>query len=83
MGRLFIGEKEQQYIADITKDYVKDIVGQHIIYFPVSILHTQVHEVYDEAVEKIFENPIKLDVLADQPERTNRWDQSDWGSRRC
>jgi len=50
-------------------------VGQYIIYFPVSILHTQVHPVYDEAVEKIFENPIKLDILADQPERSNRWDQ--------
>jgi len=53
---------------------VKDVVGQHIVYFPVSILHTQVHPVYDEAIEKIFENPIKLDVLAEQPERANRWD---------
>lgn len=75
MARLFITEKEQQFFADITKEFVKDIVGQYIIYFPVSILHTQVHPVYDEAVEKIFENPIKLDVLADQPERSNRWDQ--------
>lgn len=74
MSRLFIGPREQQFIADITKEYVKDIVGQYIIYFPVSILHTQVHPVYDEAVEKIFENPLKLDVLAQQPERTNRWD---------
>jgi hypothetical protein len=75
MARLFIGPREQQFMADITKEYVKDIVGQFIIYFPVSVLHTQIHPVYDEAVEKIFENPIKLDILAEQPERSNRWDQ--------
>lgn len=75
MARLFIGPREQQFVSDITKEYTKDIVGQYIVYFPVSVLHTQVHPVYDEAVEKIFENPIKIDVLAGQPERSNRWDQ--------
>lgn len=74
MARLFIGPREQQFISDITKEFTKDILGQYIIYFPVSVLHTQIHPVYDEAIEKIFENPIKLDVLAGQPERSNRWD---------
>jgi len=61
-------------MADISKEFIKDIVGQYIVYFSVSILKTQVHPVYDEAVEKIFENPIKLDVLANQPERSAKWD---------
>lgn len=53
---------------------MKDVVGQVIFYYPVSTLKTRVHPVYDEAVQKIFENPIKVDVLAGQPEwetRTN------------
>lgn len=70
MARLFIGPKEQAFINDITKEFTKDVVGQFIIYFPVSIIHTKVHAIYDEALEKIFENPIKLDVLAGQPNRT-------------
>lgn len=74
MARLFVGPREQQFISDITKEVTKDIIGQYIVYFPVSVLHTKVHPVYDEAVEKIFENPLKLDVLAGQPERSNRWD---------
>lgn len=73
MSRLFITSREQDFISDITKEYTKDILGQYIILFPVSILHTKVHPVYDEAVEKIFENPIKVDVLAGQPERTKVW----------
>lgn len=75
MSRLFIGPREQQFINDITKEYVKDIVGQHIIYYPISILHTKVHPIYEEAVEKIFENPIKIEVLAGQPERSNKFDK--------
>ena len=75
MARLFIGPREQQFINDITKEYIKDVVGQYIIYYPISILHTKVHAVYEEAIEKVFENPIKIDVLAGQPERSNKFDK--------
>lgn len=67
MSRLFLTRREIEFINDITKEFFKDIVGQTITYWPISILKTQVHEVYDEAIHKIFENPIKLDVLAAQP----------------
>lgn len=67
MARLFLTRREIEFINDMTKEFFKDIVGQTITYWPVSILKTQVHEIYDEAVQKIFENPIKLDVLAAQP----------------
>jgi len=73
MSRLFIGPREQQFIADITKEFVKDVVGQYVIYYPVSVLYTKVHSVYDEAIEKVFENPIKVDVLAGQPTRAQNF----------
>ena len=69
MSRLFITPREIQLINDWTKEFVKDIVGQHIIYYPISMLKTKVHRVYDEAVEKIFDHPIKIDCLVGQPER--------------
>ena len=68
MARLFVTNREVQFINDITKEVIKDIIGQYIYYYPISTLKTQVHPIYDEAVEKIFENPIKLEVLAGQPE---------------
>jgi hypothetical protein len=72
MARLFLTRREIEFINDVTKEFVKDIVGQKITYWPISMLKTNVHDVYDEAIHKIFENPIKLDVLAGQPTWENR-----------
>lgn len=43
-------------------------MGQYIWYYPISILKSDVHPVYDEAIVKIFDNPIKVDALVDQPD---------------
>lgn len=68
MARLFITAREIHFINDIAKEFIKDVVGQTINYYPVSTLKTKVHPIYEEAVQKIFDNPIKLPVLADWPE---------------
>jgi hypothetical protein len=61
------------FISQITKEYCKDVVGQYILYYPISTLLTNIHPVYEEAVEKIYENPFKLDVIAGQPDRSTTW----------
>lgn len=66
MPRLFIGEREHQFVNDIIKEYVKDIVGQSIFYYPVSIAKTQVDPVYNEGENKVFDNPIKVDALVSE-----------------
>ena len=60
---------------DWTKEYVKDVVGQKIFYYAVSTMKTNVHPVYDEAVVKIFENPVALDVIASQPDWETKHNQ--------
>jgi hypothetical protein len=67
MSRLFVTQREIDFFNDIAKEFIKDIVGQSIIYWPISTLKTKVHPVYNEAVKKIFENPIKVDALVGQP----------------
>lgn len=67
MARLFITPKEIQMINDWTKEFVKDVVGQKIFYYAVSTKKTKVHEIYDEAPVKVFENPVTIPVLAGQP----------------
>lgn len=69
MARLFITPREQQLINDWAKEFIKDTVGQYIFYYPISILKSDVHPVYDEAIVKMFDNPIKLDALVGQPSR--------------
>lgn len=68
MARLFITSREIQFINDVTKEFVKDVIGQTINYYPVSTLKTKIHPVYEEAVQKIFDNPIKVPVLAASPQ---------------
>lgn len=75
MSRLFITSREIAFINDITKEVIKDAVGQQIIYYPISTMKTQIHPVYEEAIEKIFENPIRLDILAGQPNFETKWNQ--------
>jgi len=65
MARLFITPREINFINDIAKEVVKDVIGQFIYLYPISETKTLVHDVYEEAVDKIFENPIKLDCLAE------------------
>ena len=63
MSRLFITPREINFINDISKEIVKDVVGQLIYYFPISYEKTKIHEIYEESPEKIFENPIAIDAL--------------------
>ena len=67
MPRLFVTPIEIALINDYTKELLSDFIGQFIHYYAVSIIKTKVHDIYNEAIQKIFENPIKLPVLADQP----------------
>ena len=63
MARLFITPREIDFISDLTKEIVKDVIGQKIYYYPISSTKTKVHEVYEEAPEKVFDNPIEINCL--------------------
>jgi hypothetical protein len=76
MGRLFITPREINFINDLSKEIVKDVIGQKIYYFPISEIKSRVHDVYEESPDKVFENPIELDCLVKyEPDeiRTNRF----------
>jgi len=86
MGRLFITEREINLISDLTKELVKDVIGQKIYYFSVSNIKSQVHDVYEESPEKIFEKPIEIDAIvkySPQDVRTNRFGSEEYYSIEC
>lgn len=51
---------------------IKDVVGQTIQYYPLSTVKSAVHAVYNEAVKKVFERPIRLNALVGQPEWSSK-----------
>jgi hypothetical protein len=65
MARLFLTKRETNFISDITKELIKDVVGHKIYYYPISELKTETHDVYDEATKKIFDHPIEIEALVD------------------
>ena len=76
MPRLFITPREIDFISDITKELVKDVRGQKIFYYKVREDLSNVHDVYEESKEKIFDPPIEIEAAVEWlPEevRTNRY----------
>jgi len=63
MSRLFITPREINFINDLGKELVKDVVGQFIYYYPISTTKSKVHEIYEESLKKVFENPIRIGCL--------------------
>jgi len=62
MARLFITPREIDLISDLTKEIHKDVIGQVIYYYPVRDDVTKVHDVYEEAIDKVFDPPIEIDA---------------------
>lgn len=86
MARLFITEREMNFINDIMKEVVKDVIGQKIYYYSISEIKSRVHDVYEEAPNKIFENPIEIDALvkySGQEVKTNRFGSEEYYNIEC
>tara|TARA_B100001989_G_scaffold168859_1_gene121709 strand:+ start:28 stop:684 length:657 start_codon:yes stop_codon:yes gene_type:complete len=76
MARLFVGQREVDFFADITKEIIKDVAGQKIYYYTVREDLSDVHNIYEESMHKIFNPPIELECLVEwQPSevKTNQF----------
>ena len=76
MARLFITPREIDFIADLTKEVTKDVIGDVIYYYKVREDVSEVHDVYEEATEKIFDPPVEIDARIQwnpREIRTNRF----------
>ena len=61
MARLFITPREIDFINDISKELIKDIVGQKIYLYKVRPEYTNIHVVYEEAIDKVFDPPVEVE----------------------
>ena len=65
MPRLFLGQRESDFFSDITKEIIKDVAGQKIFYYTIREDLSDVHDVYEEALHKIFNPPIEVECLVE------------------
>ena len=62
---LFLGEKERNLVKQVNDELIERVVGQEIIYYPISVEHTNYHPMYGEAIEKNFLAPIRVYALVE------------------
>ena len=62
---LFVGEKEKRLVKQINDEVIERIVGQTVLYYPVSVEHSNFHETYGEAIEKTFLPPVRVYALVE------------------
>ena len=60
---LFTGQKEADFVKQINDEVIERVVGQQILYFPISREHSNYHPLYGEAIEKNFLSPIRVYAL--------------------
>ncbi len=62
---LFLGKKERDFVKQINDEVIERVIGQEIVYYPISVEHTKYNEVYGEAITKSFNNPIHVYALVE------------------
>lgn len=62
---LFLGEKERNLVKQVNDELIERVVGQTVVYYPISRELTNYHPIYGEAVQKTFLAPIKVNALVE------------------
>jgi len=86
MARLFVTSRELDFINDSVKELIKDVVGQKIYYYRVRPEFTNIHSVYEEAIDKIFDPPIEVEGRVQyEPEevRVNKFGSEEYYTLNC
>ena len=57
---LFTGKKEKDFVKQVTDEVIERVIGQTVIYYPISLEHTNFHDIYGEAIDKNFLDPVRV-----------------------
>jgi len=67
---LFVGKKEKDLVKQVNDEVIERVVGQTIVYYPVSLEHTQYHDLYGEAINKNFLDPVRVYAMVKYQSQT-------------
>ena len=62
---LFIGEKERNLVKQVNDELIERVIGQQIVYYPISLESTNFHPLYGEAINKTFLPPVRVYALVE------------------
>jgi hypothetical protein len=62
---LFLGEKERDLVKQVNDELLERVIGQQVLYIPVSTKFTNFHPLYGEAIQKSFLSPVRVYALVE------------------
>ena len=48
---LFLGAKERDLVKQVNDELIERVIGQQVLYYPLSLEHTDYHPLYGEAIK--------------------------------
>ena len=70
---MFVGKKERDLVKQVNDELIERVVGQQILYYPISLEHTNFHPLYGEAIEKSFLPPVRVYALVEWESLETSW----------
>jgi len=70
---LFAGKKERDLVKQVNDELVERVIGQQVLYYPISEKYTNFHSLYVEAIEKTFSSPIRVYALVEYEGLETSW----------
>ena len=65
---LFLGQKERDLVKQVNDELIERVIGQQILYYSVSLEHSNYHDLYGEAIEKSCYPPVHVYALIEKQE---------------
>ena len=62
---LFTGKKERDLVKQVNDELIERVIGQQVLYYPISLEHTNFHSLYGEAIEKTYLPPVRVYALVE------------------
>tara|TARA_Y100000034_G_scaffold27702_1_gene33271 strand:- start:2219 stop:2707 length:489 start_codon:yes stop_codon:yes gene_type:complete len=62
---LFFNKKERDLVKQVNDELIERVIGQTVLYYPISNVHTNFHPLYGEAIDKNFLPPIRVYALVE------------------
>ena len=47
---MFVGKKERNLVKQVNDELIERVIGQQVLYHPISLEHTNFHSLYGEAM---------------------------------
>jgi len=70
---LFVGKKERDLVKQVNDELIERVIGQQVLYFPISVANSNFHPLYGEAIEKNYLPPIRVHALIEYDGDETEW----------